>query len=186
MSFRTDILADILAVSTFGKFPEDTILSLHSRILAHQAINTASSSNGQRRRSDHSPPRMMGARGAGGEKEEVVDGMDHEYGDVLASEPRRKGGLVRSGNVGVLRDSLCLAVSLADLNRCCASGQADQVGHNVQDPLCGTTFIAWFRQAGSRETSQCWLSILPGLGTELWRVQDGAAKQADQDGAGRG
>jgi pre-mRNA-splicing factor ATP-dependent RNA helicase DHX38/PRP16 len=41
---------------------------------------------------------MIGARGAGGEKENV-EGMDHDRSDVLAAEPRRKGGLTRSDNV---------------------------------------------------------------------------------------
>lgn len=59
-------------MSTFGKFPEDAILSLHQRILAHDALASASS---------------------GGS----MSGMDHEDSDVLAAEPRRKGGLRPSG-----------------------------------------------------------------------------------------
>ena len=71
------------------------MLSLHTRILAQLAVD---SKNGTRRGSGHSPPRMLGARGAGGEKENV-EGMDHDRSDVLAAEPRRKGGLTRSDNV---------------------------------------------------------------------------------------
>jgi pre-mRNA-splicing factor ATP-dependent RNA helicase DHX38/PRP16 len=41
---------------------------------------------------------MLGARGAGGERQNV-EGMDHDSSDVLAAEPRRKGGLIRSDNV---------------------------------------------------------------------------------------
>lgn len=55
-------------MGTFGKFPEDAVLSLHQRILAHDALASASS---------------------GGS----MSGMDHEDSDVLAAEPRRKGGL---------------------------------------------------------------------------------------------
>jgi pre-mRNA-splicing factor ATP-dependent RNA helicase DHX38/PRP16 len=88
-------LADHLAVSAFGKFPEETILSLHTRILTQLAVD---SKKGHRRGSGHSPPRMLGAKGAGGAGEHV-EGMDHDRSDVLASEPRRKGGLIRSDNV---------------------------------------------------------------------------------------
>lgn len=86
---------DGIAVSAFGKFPEDTILSLHTRILTQLAVDAQ---NGKRRGSGHSPPRMLGARGAGGERQNV-EGMDHDSSDVLAAEPRRKGGLIRSDNV---------------------------------------------------------------------------------------
>lgn len=54
--------------------------------------------SGQRRRSDHSPPRMMGGKGE--QQREEMEGMDHGENDVLAAEPKRKGGLMRSGNVG--------------------------------------------------------------------------------------
>lgn len=60
---------DDAAMGTFGKFPEEAVLSLHQRILAHEALASASS---------------------GGS----MSGMDH---DVLAAEPRRKGGLRPSG-----------------------------------------------------------------------------------------
>ncbi|EKD00131.1 RNA helicase, Prp16p [Trichosporon asahii var. asahii CBS 8904] len=59
-------------MGTFGKFPVDAVLSLHQRILAHDALASASS---------------------GGS----MSGMDHEDSDVLAAEPRRKGGLRPSG-----------------------------------------------------------------------------------------
>lgn len=89
------------AVSAFGKFPEDTMLNMHSRILAHQSMLSHSSVNGagHRRGSGHSPPRMLGANGAGGVKEEEMEGMDHDSTDTLAAEPRRKGGLVRTSDV---------------------------------------------------------------------------------------
>lgn len=44
---------------------------------------------------------MLGARGAGGADQDNMAGMDHDNLDVLAAEPRRKGGLVRSDNVSV-------------------------------------------------------------------------------------
>lgn len=67
------------------------MLSLHSRIFAHLAV---SSQNGHRRGSNNSPPRMFGASGSGGDK---VEGMDHDKSDILAAEPKRKGGLMRAG-----------------------------------------------------------------------------------------
>lgn len=86
--------AFLKAVSAFYKFPEDSILSVHTRILAHQSMTSAA--NGSRRGSEHSPPRMMGARRGAGERDQV-EGMDHEDSDILAAEPRRKGGLMRAG-----------------------------------------------------------------------------------------
>jgi pre-mRNA-splicing factor ATP-dependent RNA helicase DHX38/PRP16 len=86
--------AFVMAVSAFFKFPEDAILSLHTRILAHQSM--AAHNEGQRRGSNHSPLRMLGGGGAGGDKEKM-EGMDHDSSDILAAEPRRKGGLMRSG-----------------------------------------------------------------------------------------
>ncbi|KAK4688722.1 pre-mRNA-splicing factor ATP-dependent RNA helicase DHX38/PRP16, partial [Tremellales sp. Uapishka_1] len=88
--------AFIKAVSTFGKFPEDTMLSLHSRILAHQSVASHNGTGTQRRGSQHSPPRMMGSA-AKGDGDVKVEGMDHDSSDILAAEPRRKGGLMRSG-----------------------------------------------------------------------------------------
>ena len=77
------------------------MLSIHSRILAHLSMN---SQNGHstRRGSNRSPPRMLGAGGAGGNRDARMEGMDHESSDVLAAEPKRKGGLMRSG--GDVRD----------------------------------------------------------------------------------
>lgn len=39
---------------------------------------------------------MLGANGAGGQ-EDRMEGMDHDSSDTLAAEPKRKGGLMRSG-----------------------------------------------------------------------------------------
>jgi pre-mRNA-splicing factor ATP-dependent RNA helicase DHX38/PRP16 len=77
--------AFVKAVSTFGKFSEDTMLNLHTRILTHLSITA-----------QHSPPRMFGGSNAAKE-EKNVDGMIHDNTDILAAEPKRKGGLTRSG-----------------------------------------------------------------------------------------
>lgn len=100
-------LTDWTAVSAFGKFPEETVLSLHTRILAQLAVE---GQNGNRRGSGHSPPRMIGAKGAGGDKANMT-GMDHDHSDVLAAEPRRKGGLVRSDNVRSMASTVSLVPS---------------------------------------------------------------------------
>lgn len=79
-------------MSAFYKFPEDAILSLHTRILVH--LSQVSHQPKERRNSHGSPPRMMERGGAGGAE---VDGMDHDVSDTLAGEARRKGGLMRTG-----------------------------------------------------------------------------------------
>lgn len=88
----------VIAVSAFYKFPEDAILSLHTRILVHQS---QVAQNGGRRESNNSPPRMLGARGAGGERNQSMDGMDHDRSDRIEAEPARKGGLTRAGDVSL-------------------------------------------------------------------------------------
>ena len=99
------LLIVLVAVSTFGKFPEETMLSIHTRILvhlsqtsqhAHNAVQNGQNGHQQRRGSNHSPLRMMGGKGAGADNDTMV-GMDHDTSDILAAEPRRKGGLMRSG-----------------------------------------------------------------------------------------
>lgn len=60
-------------MSTFGKFSEETLLALHSRILAHEALVSS--------RANLSP------RG------NKVEGMDHDSSDVLEADAPRKGGL---------------------------------------------------------------------------------------------
>ena len=79
----------LLAMSTFGKFPEDVMLSLHTRILVHLSQN--GQSNGT---SGHS---RSSANGSMGGRRDLLDGMEQDSEDALAAEPRRKGGLVRSG-----------------------------------------------------------------------------------------
>lgn len=83
----------VKAVSAFYKFPEDAILSLHTRILVHQSQAAQNGTANGRRGSHGSPPRMLAARGEGG----VMDGMDHDRSDRIESEPSRKGGLTRAG-----------------------------------------------------------------------------------------
>ncbi|WWC95470.1 hypothetical protein V866_002334 [Kwoniella sp. B9012] len=113
--------AFLKAVSTFGKFPEDAMLSLHTRILAQQSI--ASQSNGSsnaRRGSDHSPPRMLGGRPSG-----EVEGMEHDDSDRLAPEPVRKGGLRRGGGDAVaFRAPPTAKPSLLGLDRLAAEKRA--------------------------------------------------------------
>lgn len=77
------------------------MLNIHTRILVHlsqaHAAQSQSGGSSQRRGSNHSPPRMMGRNPAGDVKDEKMDGMEHDSGDILASEPKRKGGLMRAG-----------------------------------------------------------------------------------------
>ncbi|GMK53866.1 hypothetical protein CspeluHIS016_0104520 [Cutaneotrichosporon spelunceum] len=58
------------AMSTFGKFSEDSLLALHQRILAHESLVASRV---------HLP--------------ENVEGMDHDASDVLTAEAPRRGGL---------------------------------------------------------------------------------------------
>lgn len=95
ISSHTELLTFSLAVSTFGQFPSEPMLSLHTRILAHLSVLQGQNQSGARRRSEHSPPRMLGGRPVG----ENVEGMDHDDTDTLAPEPVRKGGLRRADNV---------------------------------------------------------------------------------------
>ncbi|WVR08169.1 hypothetical protein IAU60_005215 [Kwoniella sp. DSM 27419] len=111
--------AFLRAVSTFGKFPEEAMLSLHTRILAHQSMTQ---SNG-RRGSNHSPPRMMGGRaGGGGDR---MEGMDHDDSDRLAPEPVRKGGLRRvEGETVAFRAPQNARPSLLGLDKLAAEKRA--------------------------------------------------------------
>lgn len=61
---------------------------MHSRILTHLSMHGGGAM---------SPPKMMGGRRLSGGENRRVDGMDHDMTDVLAAEPKRKGGLMRSG-----------------------------------------------------------------------------------------
>jgi pre-mRNA-splicing factor ATP-dependent RNA helicase DHX38/PRP16 len=80
--------AFLRATSTFGKFPEDTMLGLHTRILVH-----LSQTAHQFTRS------ALPGRNGEVKEEEKVDGMDHDSSDRMLAEPRRKGGLMQSGSV---------------------------------------------------------------------------------------
>ncbi|WVQ96080.1 hypothetical protein IAU59_003181 [Kwoniella sp. CBS 9459] len=91
--------AFLRAVSTFGRFPDEAMLSLHTRILAHQAMVQSQAQSNGRRGSDHSPPRMLGGRPAGAD--DSMEGMEHDDSDRLAPEPVRKGGLRRGGGDSV-------------------------------------------------------------------------------------
>lgn len=51
---------------------------------------------------------MSGAR-SGVDNRDRMEGMDHDSSDTLAAEPRRKGGLMQSGNVSTLSISIVLA-----------------------------------------------------------------------------
>lgn len=120
----------LLAVSTFGKFPEETMLNLHTRILTHIAM--AGQSSSQRRGSNHSPPRMNGrGNGSDHDAQRRMDGMDHEDGDTLASEPQRRGGLVRSGDSIAFKTPQGARPSLLGLDKLAAEkrAQAATAGH---------------------------------------------------------
>ena len=76
------------------------MLNIHTRILVHLAQNQHTFNNGRssvekRRGSNNSPPRMASSQSG----DENLDGMEHDSSDILAAEPRRKGGLMRSSDV---------------------------------------------------------------------------------------
>ncbi|KIR34642.1 pre-mRNA-splicing factor ATP-dependent RNA helicase PRP16 [Cryptococcus deuterogattii 99/473] len=112
--------AFLRAVSTFGQFPRDPMLSLHTRILAHLSVLQAQNQSGARRGSGHSPPRMLGGRPAG----EQVEGMDHDDTDTLAPEPVRKGGLRRAGNAPTFKTPATARPSLLGLDKLAAEKRA--------------------------------------------------------------
>jgi len=87
--------AFLRATATFGKFPEDTMLGLHTRILVH-----ISQTSHQFSRS------ALPGRNGEVKKEEKVDGMEHDSSDRLLAEPRRKGALMQSGSVSTNLNSM--------------------------------------------------------------------------------
>ncbi|EIW71616.1 hypothetical protein TREMEDRAFT_67867 [Tremella mesenterica DSM 1558] len=101
------------ATAAFGKFPEDTMLSMHSRILAHLAMSRAT------RHRSGSPDGTKGGGEEGG-----MEGMDHEAGDTLAAEPKRKGGLMRSGESVAYRQPQGARPSLLGLDKLAAEKRA--------------------------------------------------------------
>ena len=66
------------------------MLSLHTRIIVHLSQHPHAF-NG-------SETQGLGSRRPSGDE---VDGMEHDSSDTLAPEPRRKGGLMQSGNVSL-------------------------------------------------------------------------------------
>ncbi|KAK8849593.1 hypothetical protein IAR55_004928 [Kwoniella newhampshirensis] len=116
--------AFLKACSLFGKFPEEPMLSLHSRILAHTSMTSHANGNGQRRGSNHSPPRMLGGRPVGG-GDDKIEGMEHDDSDTLAPEPTRKGGLRRAGgDAPTFRAPAAARPSLLGLDRLAAEKRA--------------------------------------------------------------
>lgn len=87
--------AFLRATATFGKFPEDTMLGLHTRILVH-----ISQTSHQFSRS------ALPGRNGEVKQEEKVDGMEHDSSDRLLAEPRRKGGLMQSDSVSTNLNSM--------------------------------------------------------------------------------
>ncbi|KAL7425016.1 Pre-mRNA-splicing factor ATP-dependent RNA helicase PRP16 [Cryptotrichosporon argae] len=104
------------AVSAFGKFPEDAILSIHTRILTFESMHPRRPSNNM------SPPRRAGAG------EVKVEGMDHDSHDTLESEPKRKGGLLRSGNAHTFKAPQAARPSLLGLDKLAAQKRAEAAG----------------------------------------------------------
>lgn len=100
-------------MSTFGKFPEDQLLSLHSRILAHEAL----ASQGR-------------PRGGNGVK---VEGMDHEDSDVLASDAPRRGGLRQSG-APKFKAPATPRASVFGLDKLAAEKRAQAAGVKIEPP----------------------------------------------------
>lgn len=97
-----NIATDMPATAAFGKFPREAMLDLHTEILAYLSAS-ATNPTARRRSSASSPPRMLGAR----EGEESLEGMAHDSSDRLMPEPKRKGGLIRPGEVGHLEQVIC-------------------------------------------------------------------------------
>ncbi|KAI9639032.1 putative RNA helicase [Dioszegia hungarica] len=124
--------AFIKAVSTFYKFPEDGILSLHTRILVHQS---QVAKNGNRRGSDGSPPRMLAPRAGSSKVNENVDGMDHDKSDRIESEPSRKGGLTRAGKDSIaFKQPTAARPSLLGLDRLAAEKHAQAAAGSMGPP----------------------------------------------------
>ncbi|WVO13862.1 hypothetical protein L204_101485 [Cryptococcus depauperatus] len=101
--------AFLRAVSTFGKFPQDAMLSLHTRILAHLAILHS-----------QSPPRNAKKQLG----EERLEGMEHDDTDTLAPEPARKGGLRRGGDAPTFRAPVTARPSILGLDKLAAEKRA--------------------------------------------------------------
>ncbi|TXT12825.1 hypothetical protein VHUM_01226 [Vanrija humicola] len=101
--------AFVKAVSMFGSFPEEAILALHTRILTHEAMRSATGLK--------------------------VEGMDHDDGDVLASDAPRRGGLKKPGGDGpkfVARPSS--QTSQYGLDRLAAQKRAEAAGIKSEPP----------------------------------------------------
>ncbi|ODO00817.1 pre-mRNA-splicing factor ATP-dependent RNA helicase PRP16 [Cryptococcus wingfieldii CBS 7118] len=115
----------VKAVSAFGKFPRDAILSLHTRIATYLSM-THSLSNGNRGASERSPTRASGRRSA---SEQEIEGMDHDDSDRLAPEPVRQGGLRRAGDAPVtFKAPQAARPSLLGLDRLAAEKRAAAAG----------------------------------------------------------
>jgi hypothetical protein len=69
------------------------MLDLHTEILAY--LSSAAANPAARRLSAGSPPRMSGPR----DGDAAMEGMQHDSTDRLMPEPKRKGGLIRPGEV---------------------------------------------------------------------------------------
>lgn len=100
-----------VAVATFGKFPEDAMLSLHSRILAHESLAS-----------------KMNAAGV------KVEGMDHGDSDVLAAEAPRRGGLRQTGGAPKFKAPVAPRTSLLGLDKLAAEKRAQAAGVKLEPP----------------------------------------------------
>lgn len=109
--------ADVPAAKGFGNFPEDRLLSLHTRILANEALLSRRKSN------------EGGLRPTPGSREETeVDGMDHGDSDVLAAEAPRKGGLRQATGAPKFKAPAGPRASLLGLDRLAAEKRAQAAG----------------------------------------------------------
>lgn len=147
------------------------MLNIHTRILVHLNQTHRSNGNGaassSRRGSNHSPPRMSGSsRNGDGDR---MEGMDHDSSDTLAAEPKRRGGLMQSGNVSFYRPTpgglkLTIRYTLSNLQ------------------LLDRLFSAWTSLPRRKEPRQprvrrVWTRLVSGSRRDKRKIQTAAALQ---------
>lgn len=111
-----------VAAKYIGNFPEDRMLSLHTRILANEALLA-------RRRSN-----AADTRAPGGVVKREVEGMDHGDQDVLAAEAPRKGGLRQTAGAPKFTAPGGPRASVLGLDRLAAEKRAQAAGIKTEAP----------------------------------------------------